>query len=236
MNPATTPSIRLDGVVKRFPRVVALDGISANIFPGRLTGLVGPDGAGKTTLIRLMTGLLQPDQGTISVMGRDTVRQQGEIAHLAIICRNASVFMKTCRCSKTCSFTPNCANCPRSGTGDFRPPARIHPTWPVHRPPGRQALGRNEAEARPRLRPDGPPRGLLLDEPGVGVDPVSRQDLWRMVGELTQEGMAVLWSTAYLDEAERCESILLLNEGRLEYAGEPGEPDPRRLKKAAARC
>jgi ABC-2 type transport system ATP-binding protein len=65
------------------------------------------------------------------------------------------------------------------------------------------------------------PRVLLLDEPSVGVDPVSRQDLWRMVNELAAEGMAVVWSTAYLDEAERCEDVLLLNEGRLAFAGKP---------------
>ena len=66
------------------------------------------------------------------------------------------------------------------------------------------------------------PAVLLLDEPGVGVDPVSRQDLWRMVQALTDEGMAVVWSTAYLDEAERCDSVLLLNHGQLAYDGPPG--------------
>ncbi len=65
------------------------------------------------------------------------------------------------------------------------------------------------------------PKVLLLDEPSVGVDPVSRQDLWRMVQALTDDGMAVVWSTAYLDEAERCESVLLLNEGKLEFDGPP---------------
>ena len=63
------------------------------------------------------------------------------------------------------------------------------------------------------------PKVLLLDEPSVGVDPVSRQDLWRMVQALTDEGMAVVWSTAYLDEAERCESVLLLNQGKLLFDG-----------------
>ncbi len=67
------------------------------------------------------------------------------------------------------------------------------------------------------------PEVLLLDEPSVGVDPVSRQDLWRMVQELTGEGMAVVWSTAYLDEAERCDSVLLLNQGQLAFDGPPGE-------------
>ena len=77
------PSIVVHGVVKRFSGLTALAGISAEILPGRLTGLVGPDGAGKATLMRLMAGLLRPSEGTISILGRDTVRDQGEIAHLA---------------------------------------------------------------------------------------------------------------------------------------------------------
>ena len=67
----------------------------------------------------------------------------------------------------------------------------------------------------------GEPKVLLLDEPGVGVDPVSRQDLWRMVEDLTSDGMAVVWSTSYLDEAEKCESVMLLNEGKILYDGAP---------------
>ncbi len=224
MNPATTPSIRLDGVVKRFPRVVALDGISANIFPGRLTGLVGPDGAGKTTLMRLMTGLLQPDQGTISVMGRDTVRQQGEIAHLAGYMPQRFGLYEDLSVLENLRLYAELRELPaqqRKATFDrLLEFTQLGPF--TGRLAGKLSGGMKQKlglacalMARPEV--------LLLDEPGVGVDPVSRQDLWRMVGELTQEGMAVLWSTAYLDEAERCESILLLNEGRLEYAGEPGE-------------
>ena len=78
----SAPSICLNGVVKRFRGVTALAGIDAAILPGRLTGLVGPDGAGKTTLMRLMAGLLHPDAGSITVMGCDTVSAQDEIAHL----------------------------------------------------------------------------------------------------------------------------------------------------------
>src|SRR5688572_33233699 len=67
------------------------------------------------------------------------------------------------------------------------------------------------------------PRLLLLDEPGVGVDPISRRDLWKMVEALTSEGIGVLWSTAYLDEAEACDRVLLLNQGKLLFAGVPSE-------------
>ena len=79
------------------------------------------------------------------------------------------------------------------------------------------------------------PNVLLLDEPSVGVDPVSRQDLWRMVQALAHDGMAVVWSTAYLDEAERCDAVLLLNDGRVEFDGPPRRPDePRRRPFAIA--
>ena len=81
----------------------------------------------------------------------------------------------------------------------------------------------------------GRPQVLLLDEPSVGVDPVSRQDLWKMVHELTGDGMAVVWSTAYLDEAERCESVLLLNDGRIEFDGPPRDLTAT-LKDGASAC
>ena len=73
------------------------------------------------------------------------------------------------------------------------------------------------------MRADGEPAVLLLDEPSVGVDPVSRQELWRMVQALAHDGMAVVWSTAYLDEAERCDAVLMLNDGRIEFDGPPQE-------------
>ncbi len=92
----------------------------------------------------------------------------------------------------------------------------------------RQAVRRDETEARSRVRTDGEPAVLLLDEPSVGVDPVSRQDLWRMVKALTHDGMAVVWSTAYLDEAERCDTVLLLNDGRIEFDGPPRNSRARR--------
>lgn len=215
-------SIHLDQVVKRFGAVQALAGVSAELRGGRLTGLVGPDGAGKTTLMRMMAGLMSPDAGRITVAGYDVVRQAPAIhqicgympqrfglyedlsvmENLVLYARlrglageqREQTFQRLLDFTRLADFTERLAGRLSGGM--------------------KQKLGLACAlMARPRV--------LLLDEPSVGVDPVSRQDLWAMVQALAADGMAVVWSTAYLDEAERCEDVLLLNEGQLEYRGEP---------------
>jgi len=221
---APAPSIVVQSVVKRFSGVVALAGISAEILPGRLTGLVGPDGAGKTTLMRLMAGLLRPSEGAISILGRDTVRDQGEIAHLAgympqrfglyedlTVLENLTLYaeLRAMPSTQRRELFDRLLEFTRLGPFTTRLAGKLSGGM-------KQKLGLACAlMARPQV--------LLLDEPGVGVDPVSRQDLWRMVAELTGEGMAVLWSTAYLDEAEQCDSVMLLNDGKLEFSGQPHE-------------
>lgn len=217
-------SIVVQGVVKRFPGALALAGISAEIQPGRLTGLIGPDGAGKTTLMRLMAGLLRPSEGAITILGRDTVRDQGEIAHLAgympqrfglyedlSVLENLTLYaeLRAMPSTQRKVLFDRLLEFTRLGPFTTRLTGKLSGGM-------KQKLGLACAlMARPQV--------LLLDEPGVGVDPVSRQDLWRMVAELTGEGMAVLWSTAYLDEAEQCDTVLLLNEGKLEFSGQPHE-------------
>jgi ABC-2 type transport system ATP-binding protein len=217
-------AVVIDGVNKHFGSVHALQGLNARIRYGRLTGLVGPDGAGKTTLMRILTGLLAPNSGRAVVAGFDVVDDNDAI-HVATgympqrfglyedlsvmenmrlyaqlrgmdADRNADLFAELLEFTRLAPFTERLAGKLSGGM--------------------KQKLGLACAlMARPAV--------LLLDEPGVGVDPVSRQDLWRMVQALTDEGMAVVWSTAYLDEAERCDSVLLLNEGQLAYDGPPGE-------------
>jgi ABC-type multidrug transport system ATPase subunit len=219
-----TPAVVIEGVDKHFGDVKALRSLSARIHYGRLTGLVGPDGAGKTTLMRILTGLLVPNAGHVTLAGYDVVKDNDAI-HVASgympqrfglyedlsvmenmrlyaqlrgmdADRNADLFAELLDFTRLGPFTKRLAGKLSGGM--------------------KQKLGLACAlMARPKV--------LLLDEPGVGVDPVSRQDLWRMVQALTDEGMAVVWSTAYLDEAERCESVLLLNEGQLLFDGPPQE-------------
>ncbi|EPU1525598.1 ABC transporter ATP-binding protein [Pseudomonas aeruginosa] len=217
-------AVVIEGVDKNFGDVKALRGLSARIHYGRLTGLVGPDGAGKTTLMRILTGLLVPNAGHVTLAGYDVVKDNDAI-HVASgympqrfglyedlsvmenmrlyaqlrgmdADRNADLFAELLDFTRLGPFTKRLAGKLSGGM--------------------KQKLGLACAlMARPKV--------LLLDEPGVGVDPVSRQDLWRMVQALTDEGMAVVWSTAYLDEAERCESVLLLNQGQLLFDGPPQE-------------
>lgn len=216
--------IVIRNAVKRFGDTPALRGIDAELRAGRLTGLVGPDGAGKTTLMRLMAALMMPDEGEVRVAGHVTAeaperihavtgympQRFGLYEDLSVL-ENLELYARLRGLGgrerdetfeRLLDFT-------RLGEFTGRLAGRLSGGM-------KQKLGLACAlMARPEV--------LLLDEPSVGVDPVSRQDLWRMVQALAAEGMAVVWSTAYLDEAERCEDVLLVNGGRLEFAGPPGE-------------
>jgi ABC-2 type transport system ATP-binding protein len=217
------PLILVEAVTKRFGGAVALAGVSAALGAG-ITGLVGPDGAGKTTLLRLIAGLLKPDAGRIAVLGHDSVADagsyQGEIGYmpqrfglyddltvaenlrLTADLHELDAAARAARLPELLAFT---------GLGPFTQRLAGKLSGGM-----RQKLGLACALlARPRL--------LLLDEPSVGVDPVSRRDLWAIVGRLVGAGVAVLWSTAYLDEAERCDRVLLLQEGRLLGDGPPAD-------------
>lgn len=216
--------VDIRGLSKSFPPfpIPALDQVNAIIPKGKIVGLAGPDGAGKTTLIRLIAGLLLPSDGSISVAGFDTV-QQADAIHEIIgympqkfglyedltVQQNLNlyadlrgvlgeerkqIFEKLLSFTALAPFTERLAGNLSGGM--------------------KQKLGLACALIKK-------PSLLLLDEPSVGVDPISRRELWKMVHELLQEGISVLWSTAYLDEAERCDTVLLLNEGKLLYQGEP---------------
>jgi ABC-2 type transport system ATP-binding protein len=222
------PAARVAGLVKSFGATRALDAISAELPAGRILGLVGPDGAGKTTLIRLLAGLMEPSAGTVEVLGR-TPRAEGGttqaetgympqrfglyedlsvLDNLSLYANLRSLdaptrarrFAELLRFTDLAAFTARLAGQLSGGM--------------------KQKLGLACALL-------GAPRLLLLDEPGVGVDPLSRRELWRMVGELVAGGVTVLWSTAYLEEAERCAHIWLLDAGRLLYAGPPADLSER---------
>jgi ABC-type multidrug transport system ATPase subunit len=213
-----------EDVTKRFGAGVppAIDHLSARIEPGRVTGLVGPDAAGKTTLMRLMAGLLLPDAGRLTVCGADTV------TGLASIRRQVSYMPQRFGLYEDLSVQQNLdlyADL-RGVVGSERRQAfdRLLAFTDLARFTGRLA-GRLSGGMKQKLGLAcaliRPPRLLLLDEPSVGVDPVSRRELWRMIYDLVDQGIGVVWSTAYLDEAERCAAVLLLNAGRLLYEGPP---------------
>lgn len=216
--------VRINEITKKFPMQAspALDNIHAVIPKGEIVGLVGPDGAGKTTLIRLIAGLLLPTKGKITVAGYSTVDQPRMIHNILgympqkfglyedlTVMQNLDlyadlkgldlkerpeVFHKLLSFTSLAPFTNRLAGDLSGGM--------------------KQKLGLACTLIQT-------PTLLLLDEPSVGVDPLSRRELWKMVQELLKEGISVVWSTAYLDEAERCDTVLLLNEGKLLFHGTP---------------
>jgi ABC-2 type transport system ATP-binding protein len=204
-------------------RVEALRRTDLQVRPGVVTGLIGPDGAGKTTLMRLAAGLLRADSGRVSVLGldadRDALQVQTSIGYMPqrfglyedlTVQENLDLYADL-------QGVPRAQRAPRyaelmhmTGLGPF-----------TRRLAGRLSGGMKQklGLACTLIRA---PRLLLLDEPTVGVDPVSRRELWAIVYRLVQqERMSVLLSTAYLDEAERCAEVVLMHEGRVLSHGEP---------------
>lgn len=216
--------IQLSGLVKRFagmdkPAVARLD---CGIASGYVTGLVGPDGAGKTTLMRMLAGLMKPDEGEARVLGFDPVQDDRALhAVLGYMPQKFGLYEDL-----TVMENLNLYADLRSVTGEARKQtfARLLEFTALGPFTGRLA-GKLSGGMKQKLGLActlvGEPKVLLLDEPGVGVDPISRRELWQMVHELAGDGMLILWSTSYLDEAEQCRDVLLMNEGELLYQGEP---------------
>lgn len=220
------PLVLIDDLTKRFGpgQRPAIERLSTRIEPGRVTGLVGPDGAGKTTLLRLIAGLLLPDEGRLTVCGFNTAADIGEIRRVvAYMPQRFGLYEDLTVLDNLTLYADLRAVVGRERQEAFE---RLLTFTDLARFSDRlagalsggmkQKLGLACALVRK-------PRLLLLDEPSVGVDPISRRELWQMVYTLVDQGIGVVWSTAYLDEAERCPEALLLSEGRLLYGGPPTE-------------
>jgi ABC-2 type transport system ATP-binding protein len=223
---ATEPLAEATSIVKRFGanQVPALDRLSARIEPGQVTGLVGPDGAGKTTLLRLLAGLLLPDEGRITVCGFDTRRELAGLRQVTSYMPQRFGLYEDLTVQENLNLYGDLfgvTGVARHTAFDrllaFTDLARF-----TNRLAGRLSGGMKQklGLACALIRT---PRLLLLDEPSVGVDPISRRELWSMVYELVDQGIGVVWSTAYLDEAERCGRVILLNEGKVLDDGPPGD-------------
>ena len=217
-------ALEVRDLVKTFPGAAApaLDHLDTAFRAGAITGLVGPDGAGKTTLLRVLAGLLRPDGGTVRVLGLDpftegvVLREQvGYMPQKFGLYEDLSVLENL----ELYADLRNVTGAARAESFErmlaFTDLARF-----TERHAGKLSGGMKQklGLACALL---GAPRVLLLDEPGVGVDPISRRELWRMVRALAADGLTILWSTAYLDEAERCDEVRLMNAGRILASGPP---------------
>lgn len=221
------PALAAEGLCKSFQaggRVVrALQGVSLSMRPGAVTGLIGPDGAGKTTFMRLAAGLLVPDAGQVGVLGLDSTRDAIQVqAALGYMPQRFGLY-EDLTVQENLDLYADLQGVPEAARPE-RFEALMRMTGLAQfttRLAGRLSGGMKQklGLACTLVRA---PRLLLLDEPTVGVDPVSRRELWSIVDRLVKsDGMSVLLSTAYLDEAERCSEVILLHEGKILDQGSP---------------
>lgn len=200
----------------------ALHSISAQIQPGRVTGLVGPDGAGKTTLLRLLAGLLTPSAGSLSVLGIDPSQSPQQIhQHVGYMPQRFGLYEELSVLENLNLHADLRYLVASERAQTFQRLLAFTSLAPfVDRQAGRLSGGMKQKLGLACALLTSP-RFLLLDEPSVGVDPLSRRELWSMVQVLVNQGVGVIWSTSYLDEAEKCTDVLVLHEGQLLFQGEP---------------
>ena len=238
-------AIVAERLTKRFPGVLAVDHLSFDVRPGEIFGLVGPDGAGKTTTLRMLAGVMPPDQGSATVAGSDVVRDpEGAKHHLSYMPQRFGLY-EDLTVDENIRFYADLFGVSKRGR-DERAPQLLRAAGMIEfrtRLAGKLSGGMKQKLGlvcalihRPKV--------ILLDEPTTGVDPVSRRDFWRILYELIAEGVGILTSTAYLDEAERCHRVALLHQGKLLFCDTPDNlkskltkgvlsvisPEPRRLR------
>jgi ABC-2 type transport system ATP-binding protein len=209
-----SPAVVMDRVSKRFGTVDAVRGLSLDIARGEMFGLIGPDGAGKTTTIRLLCGLLHPDAGTLQVLGRNPERQ-----HRALT-RDIGYFSQRFSLYGDLSIDENIAFFAEiHGVRDYQ--ARRNRLLDMmqltpfrHRLAERLSGGMKQKLALACTLVHEPTL-ILLDEPTTGVDPVSRREFWRLLSEFLSEGITIVMATPYLDEAERCGRVALVSDGQV---------------------
>lgn len=207
-------TIKIEGLKKSFGDVLAVNGISLDVGKGEMFGLVGPDGAGKTTTIRMLCGLIEPDSGKATLLGLDLVKERKNITKdIGYLSQKFSLY------------------------GDLSVDENIEFFADIHGVKGYKER-RNELLEFTRLTPFRDrladklsggmkqklalactlihkPKIIFLDEPTTGVDPVSRRDFWKILASLIKEEITIFMSTPYLDEAERCNRVALMNKGEI---------------------
>ncbi len=203
--------------------VEALRGASLRVRHGRVTGLIGPDGAGKTTLMRLAAGLLLPDAGDITVLGLDVQREPLAVQATVGYMPQRFGLYEDLTVQENLDLYADLQGVPLTERAErYRSLTRMTGLDPFTRRLAGRLSGGMKQKLGLACTLVRAPRLLLLDEPTVGVDPVSRRELWTIVyGLVEQQGMTVLLSTAYLDEAERCAEVVLLHEGQVLGSGPP---------------
>jgi ABC-2 type transport system ATP-binding protein len=214
-------AVIFDRVTKRFGALTALDQVSLQIGRGEMFGLIGPDGAGKTTAIRLACGLLRAEGGTIRMGGRDPVADHGAITGMVGYLSQRFSLYGDLSIDENIGFQAEIHGVRGYGRERDRLLSLTQLAPFRTRRADRLSGGMKQKLALACTlihRPD----ILLLDEPTTGVDPVSRREFWKLLSEFLAGGLTIVMATPYLDEAERCGRVALLHEGRVMALDDPG--------------
>ena len=215
---------RAEHLTKKFDDFAAIDDLSLAVEEGEIFGLVGPDGAGKTTTMRLLTSIMDPDGGEAWVAGHHVVREAEAVkAEIGYMSQRFGLYADL-TVMENLDFYADIYNVPRKGRDErIQRLLAFSNLTPFKRRLAGNLSGGMKQKLGLACTLVHTPRVLFLDEPTNGVDPVSRRDFWRILYQLLREKVTIFVSTAYLDEAERCNRLALIHQGRMLACGTPDE-------------
>lgn len=206
--------IKINSLHKSYGETNAVNGITISVNKGEMFGLVGPDGAGKTTTIRIMCGLLNPDEGTVFLLDKDIVKEKKSIQKsIGYLSQKFSLYGDL-TIDENIEFFADIHNVKdfKKRRDELLEFTRLKPFR------GRLAdklSGGMKQKLALACSLIHKPKILFLDEPTTGVDPVSRRDFWKILSSLMKEGITILMTTPYLDEAERCNRVAMMDKGKI---------------------
>jgi ABC-2 type transport system ATP-binding protein len=216
-----TPALSFERVTRRYGAVTAVETVTFAVQPGEMFGLIGPDGAGKTTSIRLFCGLMHADAGAVRVLGLDPVKKHRQItARVGYLSQRFRLYGDL-TIDENIAFFAEIHGMTNYGARRDR----LLEMTQLTRFRGRlaeQLSGGMKQKLALACTLVHEPEVILLDEPTTGVDPVSRREFWKLLSQFLATGITILMSTPYLDEAERCTRVALLDRGRLMAVDTPG--------------
>jgi ABC-2 type transport system ATP-binding protein len=221
-------AVSVQNLVRHFGPVAAVSGVSFAIQHGEIFGLVGPDGAGKTTIMRMLAGVLRPDSGSISVEGIDVVADpEAAKAQLSYMPQRFGLYEDLTVAENIFFYAELFGVPPKTRLDRARELLEAAGLAAFQRRLAGQLSGGMKQKLGLVCALIHTPKLLLLDEPTTGVDPVSRRDFWAILYNLRESGVTILLSTAYMDEAERCSRLALVHAGKIHHCDTPA-----RLKQA----
>lgn len=212
-------TVKILNLTKSFGKIRAVDSLSLDIEKGKITGLIGADGSGKTTLIRLITGLLIPDSGEITVLGLNPAAQKEELSTKIGYMPQKFGLYEDLSIEENLQLYADLKKLPY----EFDELLEFTKLMPFKTRLAGALSGGMKQKLGLACALMGSPDFLVLDEPSVGVDPISRHDLMEMVRKLITPDTTVLWSTAYLDEAHSFDTAVVLDKGKVIYNGKPDD-------------